>query len=101
VFPDQGNPLVGNVPYSYTGGHDLQSMAIRGIPLNASKQAIPGLTIGQFTLRATNGTASFSVESHPSMGHAAVDGEYLLIVIVVKNTNEIVCQETVGFQRKW
>jgi TonB family protein len=100
-FQDQGNPLVGSVPYSYTGSDELQSLAVRATPLSADRKPIPGLTIGQYTLRATSGTASFSVESHPSMGRTPVDGEYLLIAIVAKSSGVVVCGEMLPFQRKW
>jgi len=98
---DQGNPLVGSVPYTYTGTDELQTLAVRATPLDAGKKPIPGLTIGQYTLRASSGTASFSVESHPSIGHAPADGEYLLIAIVAKNSGNVVCGQMLPFQRKW
>jgi TonB family protein len=98
---DQGNPLIGSVPYTYMGSDELQNVAVRGTPLGADKKPVPGLTIGQYTLRASSGTASFSIESHPSMGHTPADGQYLLVAIVLKSSGEVVCGEMMPFQRKW
>jgi hypothetical protein len=89
------------VPYTYTGTDELQSIAVRATPLGADKKPIPGLTIGQYTLRASSGTASFSVESHPSIGHTALDSEYLLVAIVAKSSGEVLCGQMLPFRRKW
>jgi TonB family protein len=99
-FQDQGTMLIGKVPYSYAGASGLQSLAVRGVPLNASKQPIAA-TIAQSTLKSASGTASFSVESHPALGKAGTDGEYILVAIVVKSTSEVVCGEAVPFRHKW
>ncbi len=100
-FQDQGTMLIGSVPYTYSGTSDLQSLAVRGVPLNASKQPIAGAKIAQSTLKAASGTASFSVEGHPALGKAGSDGEYILVAIVVKATSEVVCGEAVPYRHKW
>ena len=100
-FQDQGAMLIGSVPYTYSGTADLQTLAVRGVPLNASKQPIAGASIAQSTLKAANGTASFSIQGHPSMGKSATDGEYVLVAIVVKTSSEVVCGEAVPYRHKW
>lgn len=100
-FQDQGTMLIGSVPYTYSGTSDLQTLAVRGVPLNASKQPIAGASIAQSTLKTASGTASFSIQGRPSMGKAAADGEYVLVAIVVKSTSEVICGEAVPYRHKW
>ena len=100
-FQDQGGVLVGSVPFSYTGSAALQALAILGVPLKANKQQIPGLTLRESTLRSASGTASFSIESHPSLNRPGEDGEYVLITLTVKNTGEMMCSQLVPYRRKW
>jgi TonB family protein len=100
-FQDQGTMLIGSVPYTYSGTSDLQTLAVRGVPLNADKQPIAGASIAQSTLKTASGTASFSIQGHPSMGKAATDGEYVLVAIVVKSSSDVVCGEAVPYRHKW
>jgi len=100
-FSEQGNRLVGSVPYTYQGSFSLNLVALRGIPLNRNKQPIPGLTYEQSTLKTATGTAPFAVEGHPTLNHKEEESVYLLISIVVKQTNAVVCGEVVPYQRKW
>lgn len=100
-FSEQGNRLVGSVPYTYQGSYSLNAVALRGIPLNRNKQPIPGLTYEQSTLKTATGTAPFAIEGHPTLNHKEEESVYLLISIVVKQTNTVVCGEVVPYQRKW
>jgi TonB family protein len=100
-FTEQGNILVGSVPYTYQGSYPLDTVAIRGIALKQDKQPVSGLTYAQSTLKTATGIASFSIEGHPSLDHQGEKSEYLLIAIVVKQTGSILCSQTVSYQRKW
>src|SRR6267378_1666989 len=100
-FSEQGNRLVGSVPYTYQGSFPLDAVALRGIPLNKNKQQIPGLSYQQSTLKTATGTAPFAVEGHPTLNHKEEESVYLIISIVVKQTNVVVCGEVVSYQRKW
>jgi len=100
-FSEQGNRLVGNVPYTYQGSYPLDAVALRGIPLKKDKQQVSGLTYGQSTLKTASGTAPFSVEGHPTLNHQEEESFYLVISIVVKQNNALVCGELVPYQRKW
>src|SRR5882762_4342300 len=100
-FSEQGNRLVGSVPYTYQGSFPLDAVALRGIPLNKNKQQIPGLSYQQSTLKTATGTAPFAVEGHPTLNHKEEESVYLIISIVVKQTNVVVCGEVVPYQRKW
>ena len=100
-FSEQGNRLVGNVPYAYQGSYPLDAVALRGIPLKKDKQQVSGLTYGQSTLKTASGTAPFSVEGHPTLNHQEEESFYLVISIVVKQNNALVCGELVPYQRKW
>src|SRR5438094_614575 len=100
-FSEQGNRLVGNVPYTYQGSYPLDAVALRGIPLKKDKQQVSGLTYGQSTLKAASGTAPFSVEGHPTLNRQEEESFYLVISIVVKQNNALVCGELVPYQRKW
>ncbi len=100
-FSELGNRLVGNVPYTYQGSYPLDAVALRGIPLKKDKQQVSGLTYGQSTLKAASGTAPFSVEGHPTLNHQEEESFYLVISIVVKQNNALVCGELVPYQRKW
>src|SRR6266566_4125665 len=94
-FSEQGNRLVGNVPYTYQGSYPLDAVALRGIPLKKDKQQVSGLTYGQSTLKTASGTAPFSVEGHPTLNHQEEESFYLVISIVVKQNNALVCGELV------
>jgi len=98
---DQGTLLIGTVPYTYSGSYSLQTVAVRGVPLDANKHPIAGTTMAQSTLQSADGTASFSIESHPSLDHASTDGEYVLVEIALKSTGEVVCGEIVPYKHKW
>jgi TonB family protein len=100
-FQEGGTTLVGTVPFTYTGNSQLQTLAVWGIPLTAEKKQIPGITLAQSTLQVPNGTASFSMESHPSLGHTGPVGEYVLVALAVKSTGEIVCNKLVPYHRTW
>src|SRR5262249_48631815 len=54
-FSEQGNRLVGTVPYTYQGTDPLNEVALRGVPLTKDKQQIPGLTYQQTTLKTASG----------------------------------------------
>jgi Flp pilus assembly protein TadD len=100
-FTEQGNKLVGMVPYTYQGSYSLDAVALRGVPLKKDKQQIAGLSYGQSTLLTASGTAGFSIEGHPSLGKKSEASEYLIIAIFVKLTGVIVCGESVPYQRQW
>jgi TonB family protein len=100
-FQEGGSRLVGTVPFTYTGNAQLQTMAIRGIPLTADKKQIPGLSLGQSTLQVASGSASFSIEGHPSLRNAGEAGENVLVELVVKSTNEVVCSKVVPYHKMW
>ena|ERR1700730_3724976 len=100
-FQDQGNMLVGSLPYTYAGAYELQTLAIRGVPLKADKQPVSGITLGQSTLKAASGTVSFSIESRPSLGRTAEEGAYVLVLVSVKNTGELMCSQLVPYHRNW
>jgi len=89
------------VPYTYQGSYPLDAVALRGIPLKKDKQQVSGLTYGQSTLKAASGTAPFSVEGHPTLNHQEEESFYLVISVVVKQNNALVCGELVPYQRKW
>jgi len=100
-YTEQGNMLIGSVPYTYQGSYPLDAVAVRGVALSKDKKLLPGLTYAQSTLKTATGTAQFSIEGHPSLGHQDQASDYLLIAIVVKQTGGTVCGEIVPYQRKW
>jgi len=100
-FQDAGTRLVGTVPYTYTGNAQLQSLAILGIPMTADNKQIPGVKLGESTLQVATGTASFSIDGHPSLGRTGTQGANVLVVVVVKSTNEMVCSKLVPYLRIW
>ncbi len=98
---DAGTRLVGTVPFTYTGNAQVQTLAILGIPLTADKKQIGEVKLGQSTLEVARGTASFSIEAAPSLSRAVAQGEYVLVVVIVKSTNEMVCSKLVPYRRSW
>jgi TonB family protein len=100
-FQDAGTRLVGAVPYTYTGGAQVQTLALVGIPMTADKKEIPGVSLGETTLQVASGTASFSIDAHPSLGKTGPRGDSVLVMVVVKSTNEMVCSKLVPYQRTW
>jgi TonB family protein len=100
-YSEQGNRLVGMVPYTYQGSYALEAVALRGIPLKKDKQQIPGLSYQQSTLKTASGTVPFAVEAHPTLNHQQEKSDLLLIAIVVKQSGTIVCSEVVPYQRSW
>ena len=100
-YTEQGNMLIGSVPYTYQGSYPLDAVAVRGVALSKDRKLLPGLTYAQSTLKTATGTAQFSIEGHPSLGHQDQASDYLLIAIVVKQTGGTVCGEIVPYQRKW
>ena len=100
-FQEGGTTLVGTVPFTYTGSSQLQTLAIWGVPLTAAKERIPGIALAHSTLQVPSGTASFSMESHPSLSHTGPVGEYVLVVLAVKTTGEMVCNEIVPYHGTW
>ncbi len=100
-FSEQGDRLVGTVPYTYQGSYPLDSVALLGVPWTKEKQQIPGLSYGQSTLKTASGKASFSVEGHPTLNRKKEESIYLVISIVSKANNTAVCGEVVPYQRKW
>jgi TonB family protein len=100
-FKEGGTSLFGTVPFTYTGNSQLQTLAILGIPLTTDKKRVPGVKLAESTLKDAAGTASFSMESHPSLGQAGPTGEYVLVALTVKSTGEIVCEKIVPYHRAW
>lgn len=100
-FKEEGTSLFGSVPFAYTGNSQLQALAILGIPLTGDKKRVPGVKLAESTLKDAAGTASFSMESHPSLGQAGPAGEYVLVALTVKSTGEIVCEKIVPYHRAW
>jgi TonB family protein len=100
-FQEGGSRLVGTVPFTYTGNAQLQTMAIRGIPLTADKKRISGLSLGQSTLQVASGSASFSIDGRPSLNNTGEAGENVLVELVVKSTNEVVCSKVVAYHKVW
>jgi hypothetical protein len=100
-FTEQGNKLIGMVPYTYQGSYPLDAVALRGVPLSKDKQQIAGLSYGQSTLQTANGKVGFSIEGHPSLGKKGDASEFLVVAIFVKQTGVIVCGESVPYQRQW
>jgi TonB family protein len=100
-FQDAGTRLVGAVPYTYTGGAQVQTLALVGIPMTADKKQIPWVSLGETTLQVASGTASFSIDAHPSLGKTGPQGDSVLVMVVVKSTNEMVCSKLVPYQRTW
>jgi TonB family protein len=100
-FQDAGTRLVGTVPYAYTGNAQVQTLAILGIPMTADNKQIPGVKLGEATLQAPSGTLSFSIEGRPSLDRAGTQGANVLVVVVVKSTNEMVCSKLVPYLKIW
>jgi TonB family protein len=100
-FQDAGTRLVGAVPYTYTGSAQVQTLALVGIPMTADKKEIPGVSLGETTLQVPSGTASFSIDAHPSLGKTGAQGDSVLVMVVVKSTNEMVCSKLVPYPRTW
>lgn len=100
-FKEGGTSLFGTVPFTYTGNSQLQALAILGVPLTADKKRVPGVKLAESTLEDATGTASFSMESHPSLAQAGTAGEYVLVALTVKSTGEIVCEKIVPYHRAW
>jgi len=100
-FHEQGNTLVGTSDYFYQGSFPLDSVAVGGIPLTGDRQQISGLNLAYTTLKTASGTAHFSIEARPSLGHPASDGAYVLVSIFVKQGGAVVCSQVVPYQRKW
>ena len=100
-YTEQGNKLIATVPYTYQGSFPLDAVAIRGLAVKKDKQQVAGLTYAWSTLQTASGTAPFSIEGHPGLGKKGEASEYLIIAIVVKQTNVAVCWVTVPYQRQW
>jgi TonB family protein len=100
-FQDAGTRLVGTVPYTYTGNAQMQTLAILGIPMTADNKQIPGVKLGEATLQAPSGTLSFSIEGRPSLDRAGTQGANVLVIVVVKSTNEMVCSKLVPYLKIW
>jgi hypothetical protein len=100
-FTEQGNKLIGMVPYTYQGSYPLDAVALRGVPFRKDKQKIAGLSYGQSTLQTASGTVGFSIEGHPTLGKKGEVSELLIVAIFVKQTGAIVCGESVPYQRQW
>lgn len=100
-YTEQGNKLIGTVPYTYQGSFPLDAVAIRGLAVKKDKQQVAGVTYAWSTLQTASGTASFSIEGHPGLGKKGEASEFLIIAIVVKQTGAVVCGESVPYQRQW
>jgi TonB family protein len=100
-FNEQGSRLIVSAQYSYRGSSALDTIAISGIALNKNNQRVAGLTLTESTLRAASGTGLFSIESHPSLNRKGEQGEFVLVTVLVKATNVILCSETVPYRREW
>ena len=100
-FSEQGNRLIGTVPYTYQGNYPLDSVALLGVPWTKAKQQVPGLSYGEFTLKTASGKASFSIEGRPTLKGKEEESAYLVISIVTKGDNKVVCGKIVPYQKKW
>jgi TonB family protein len=100
-FSEQGNRLIGTVPYTYQGSYPLDSVALLGVPWTKAKQQIPGLSYGESTLKTASGKASFSIEGRPTLNQKEEESVYLVISIVTKGDNKVVCGKVVPYQKKW
>jgi TonB family protein len=100
-FRENGTMIVGNVPYTYSGSAALQTLAVVGFPVGSDKKRIQGVTLAETTLQSASGTASFSMESHPSLNGGGTTGEYVEVVMIVKATGQPLCGKTVPYLRNW
>jgi TonB family protein len=100
-FRENGATIVGNVPYTYSGSAALQTLAVVGFPVGADKKRIAGVTLAETTLQSASGTASFSMESHPSLNGGGTTGEYVEVVMIVKATGQPLCGKTAPYLRNW
>jgi TonB family protein len=101
VFKENGTMIIGTVPYAYSGGAKLQTIAVVGFPLGADKKRITGVSLAETTLPAAIGTASFSMESKPSLSGGGAMGEFVEVAVVVKSTGEALCGKLVPYLRNW
>jgi TonB family protein len=101
AFKENGTMIVGTVPYAYSGSAALQTLAVVGFPVGSDKKRIQGVTLAETTLQSASGTASFSMESHPSLNGGGTTGEYVEVVMIVKATGQPLCGKTVPYLRNW
>jgi TonB family protein len=101
AFKENGTMIVGTVPYTYSGSAALQTLAVVGFPVGADKKRIAGVTLAETTLQSASGTASFSMESHPSLNGGGTTGEYVEVVMVVKSSGNAWCGKLVPYLRNW
>jgi TonB family protein len=100
-FRENGTMIVGSVPFTYSGSVKLPTLAVVGFPVGADKKRITGVTLAETTLQSASGTASFSMESHPSLNGGGITGEYVEVVMIVKATGEALCGKSVPYLRNW
>ena len=97
---ENGAVIVGTVPFTYSGGGKLSTLAVVGYPAGADKKRIAGVKLAETTLQSASGNASFSMESHPSLS-GGTTGEYVEVVVVVKAKGEALCRKMVPYLRNW
>jgi len=100
-FRENGTMIVGTVPYTYSGGATLQTLAVVGFPVGADKKRIAGVTLAETTLQSASGTASFSMQSRPSLNGGGTTGEYVEVVMIVKASGEALCVKLAPYLRNW
>jgi hypothetical protein len=98
---DQGNTLVGSVPFRYTGNAALGALVIRGEALNKDKQRVGGLKLEYSAPKSTTGTASFSIASLAGAGGQGQQGEYVQVSVIVKITGDVQCSQLVPYHKTW
>jgi TonB family protein len=100
-FRENGTMIVGTVPYTYSGSATLQTLAVVGFPVGADKKRIAGVTLAETTLQSASGTASFSMQSRPSLNGGGTTGEYVEVVMIVKASGEALCVKLAPYLRNW
>jgi TonB family protein len=101
AFKENGTMVIGTVPFTYGGNAKLQTLAVVGFPVGADKKRITGVSLAETTLQSVNGTASFSMESKPSLSGGGATGEFVEVVMIVKNTGEALCGKLVPYLHNW
>ena len=101
AFKENGTITIGTVPFTYSGGAKLQTLAVVGFPVGGNKKRITGVSLAETTLQSVSGTASFSMESKPSLSGGSATGEYVEVVMIVKSTGESLCGKMVPYLHNW
>ena len=103
VFKENGTMIIGTVPYAYSGGAKLQTIAVVGFPLGADKKRIAGISLAEHdvVLAAIGTRVPFSMESKPpSLSGGGAMGEFVEVVVIVKSTGEALCGKLVPLPTK-